>query len=879
MGRVRFLILFIVSSMACAADRTANFTNGSSSVVQCIEAALDPLKWTLDSRKGGGFTQGHWERDEYGDLWFVKRDAVYPDLQTSAEVISARIYRFFGYQTPETIKFVRDGVPYSASKYIGDNLKPANLYDMNTSQVRKMRVVAAYLKDWDRLGNLENTLRTPGHELYLIDFGGTLGSSARGRHKPGHVLHKEIGVFEPTTDIATIYDRFYVEASPKHPWNLITRSDAEELVTQFKGLTNNDIETIVEEAHYQNPSARKYMIEALELRRDGIIKSLLTRFSSDEPADVPKLRRQALKWMNEQSQRVERVISSMGYSSIDELKAAVATSGVRGREAVRALEDPSQIEFVIHRPSLARTDILKNGFQNFHETGVTQGAAANLAKGVTSDRNRIEAYYAGMSSEQYDRLNPRRKPLYGLLSSSPSSGHGPQIAAGYGDDRFIFKKDAITDYITLYAGDSLDFWRDQNGNKYGQGPAMPQVSWDQFVIPWRDRMILAPFVDFDQTDTYSKSLMGIDYNATPSIPVKRVFPGNRSVENIKLDGYRDYLEWQLWKPESTLNDIEGFEFSRFPPAGAFLKELKNKHIKIYDQRRSSIYAPLVWPRKVWDGTYGPSFIEMTSDRSRSVAGYLNPQVQMIPLGEGPDGGKWFQDEGGVRWLEQLDLNQVRSGAEVISSNLYRAAGYPAPHRLIATSSGDRFLLSWFPGEGPHPDEELAATHISNSKYRQLLVFAALLDDPKIAHMDPSHAFSDYRFGGSLGTLSLDSAPRGGGGSPRLGSIAPVDSVAKMMSAMNLDKLPKDHPWLHLEKGDVAAAIEGLRSLDDDVLKKAVDAAFYNYNSNEGKEGYLPSIVSDETAVNYLYNTLRQRRDILIQGLNEYFEIQHNFQAR
>lgn len=148
--------------------------------------------------------------------------------------------------------------------------------DQDTSEIRQMRVVAAYLKDWDRLGNPENNRNMPDGSLVIFDFGGTLGSRAQGRHKPGQIFSDAIGNFEATTDVNIIYGSFEIQTSASHPWMKITQGDVQRVIEKFKMLTNEKITEIVKSAQYSDPRDEGYMIQALEARRDGIITKLIT---------------------------------------------------------------------------------------------------------------------------------------------------------------------------------------------------------------------------------------------------------------------------------------------------------------------------------------------------------------------------------------------------------------------------------------------------------------------------------------------------------------------------------------------------------------------------------------------------------------------------
>lgn len=226
-------------------------------------------------------TDGRWMSDENGINWFVKKDVYksHSELQSSAEPIASQIYRHFGYRTPDTFKLIINGVHYSVSKDVGRNYTSTDFSGMDTSEIRQMRVVAAYLKDWDRLGNPANNLILEDGSLVILDFGGTLGSRAQGQHKAdGPIFSDAIGSFEATHDINVIYSSFKVKAYHDHPWMKINRLDALAVIQKFKLLSDKKIESIVESAQYSRSADRDYMIQALKIRRDGIILYLLSLF-------------------------------------------------------------------------------------------------------------------------------------------------------------------------------------------------------------------------------------------------------------------------------------------------------------------------------------------------------------------------------------------------------------------------------------------------------------------------------------------------------------------------------------------------------------------------------------------------------------------------
>ena len=99
-----------------------------------------------------------------------------------------------------------------------------------------------------------------GH-LFLIDFGGSLGPRARGKHKAGTSYSPAIGVFESKRNLELIYDTFLIK-DPDHPWNRLTRDDAIQVVTLFQTLTDEKLTLIVQSAQYSKTQDTAYMIQA-----------------------------------------------------------------------------------------------------------------------------------------------------------------------------------------------------------------------------------------------------------------------------------------------------------------------------------------------------------------------------------------------------------------------------------------------------------------------------------------------------------------------------------------------------------------------------------------------------------------------------------------
>ena len=207
-------------------------------------AAAGPQRsgtWTVTSGKFEGAGRGFVIEDPRGDTYLLKLDGPsYPELTSSAEVISTKIFYAAGYFVPQnTVTYlhpdslvIEDGAevrsgngtrpmrrsdieemlePYDrradgtiralASKYVdGRPLGPFNFLgarddDPNDRvrheqrrELRGLRVIGSWLNDADRRAANTLNVYTDAEYVkhYLLDMGSTLGANASGIHKPIH---------------------------------------------------------------------------------------------------------------------------------------------------------------------------------------------------------------------------------------------------------------------------------------------------------------------------------------------------------------------------------------------------------------------------------------------------------------------------------------------------------------------------------------------------------------------------------------------------------------------------------------------------------------------------------------------------------------------
>jgi len=196
-------------------------------------------EWTIFQAKLEGAGSGFFIQDERGDRYLIKFDGyLYPELATSAEVISSKLFYAAGYTVPESVityfnpdkvkiqegvtvkeqgreremtmsdyrniienrprngegyiralasKFV-DGVPVGPWDFEGTRDDDPNdrVAHEHRREIRGMRVISSWVNDTDRRD--ANTMAVYTNEGYIKhyvqDFGNTLGANGSHIHKP-----------------------------------------------------------------------------------------------------------------------------------------------------------------------------------------------------------------------------------------------------------------------------------------------------------------------------------------------------------------------------------------------------------------------------------------------------------------------------------------------------------------------------------------------------------------------------------------------------------------------------------------------------------------------------------------------------------------------
>lgn len=228
---------------------------------------------------------------------------------------------------------------------------------------------------------------------------------------------------------------------------------------------------------------------------------------------------------------------------------------------------------------------------------------------------------------------------------------------------------------------------------------------------------------------------------------------------------------------------------------------------------------------------------------------------------GANEGGWYVDQIGERWLIKADRihPELQSGAEVVSSIIYRYLGYAAASSVILTTpDGRRVSATRSLGEG------LKGTTLqegfTDRYFRQLRYFAAYLKDWDRLRLGPNNfdlgggRFAMFDFGGTLGSRAQGEHKPGAVLSRALGAIEGDWSFDQIVSDFRVDWLPKGHAWQQeLTLADAKDLVRKFLYLTDNALSAAVHAARYSNPEDSAK----------------LRDVLVARRDAMIKGLERF----------
>ena len=315
--------------------------------------------------------------------------------------------------------------------------------------------------------------------------------------------------------------------------------------------------------HFPKPEAAKELPSTIRVGAPAEAVKV-PAFKAPPPyADKPTLLAASKDLMARQSARMKSFLPTTGYKSIAEVGEKTSQLSPTRAAVVDMLKSEDKFEFAMRVPGNIRESITAKGFLSQHDTLTTRGSAS-----ASEDvKSRVEASFLGMSVKEYEGIPNAIKPKYGFLR--PAKETGIKIADGaeqYGEDIVVFKRDAVKEHLTVYPLDSVANsalgWPVKPASPGTQEPA--PTEWHQALVPWKDRMLLAPDLDVP-TGTNELRLHGA-----------------RAPEGFvtRPQAFSRYVEVQIWRPLG-VEDMERFEFSTAPPKGEFLKALRANKVQIF----------------------------------------------------------------------------------------------------------------------------------------------------------------------------------------------------------------------------------------------------------------------------------------------------------
>lgn len=318
-----------------------------------------------------------------------------------------------------------------------------------------------------------------------------------------------------------------------------------------------------------------YQPTEYELKRD--MQRNLIRSNRQLPTqlqvEVPRLPRdsrritvpqQAREIIAKQTEKFETLYPTTGFENPDAYRAAVESSGDHLKEMYEML-DKDEVQIAIRRPERGRWWIPRTGFQNQFVTGSSNGAFNH------DGRNRTEAMYLQLPKPEYSGFDAELKPQYVFIAPPKGSPWDTRdMASQYGGDIYILKKEDIRDRLTFTPADSL------NRHCYAGYCEREAQVWDEMMVPWKHRTLLAPFLVHGRANyQYRVSAP----HADAPVGFKQSWgTGSTYTEAQVFGGLR-------------LENVAEFQFTYEPPSGEFLDALQRRGIPIYDARQP---PPVPW---------------------------------------------------------------------------------------------------------------------------------------------------------------------------------------------------------------------------------------------------------------------------------------------
>ncbi len=273
-----------------------------------IAAAMPVGNITITKEKKDGTSEGFFGKDERGRTYIFIFDPPFnPEMQTSAEHIGSTLVRIMGWRVPTTaVSTIRGtGNPQYDGRRAAATLAVKGYEGgwtyrsyRNRREVRALLVAGAWLNNVDQSEHNTGTSKQGDgiYAYYVWDYGASLGSfTFRSKwprlgwqylwdplHKPWAELlgapwettwrmhSAAVGYFTADVD-PDRWQPFY----PNLAFEDTTPADKRWAAERIAQISDDQIRTVVESAHYTYPSDSEYIIATLIARRDRIVARYL----------------------------------------------------------------------------------------------------------------------------------------------------------------------------------------------------------------------------------------------------------------------------------------------------------------------------------------------------------------------------------------------------------------------------------------------------------------------------------------------------------------------------------------------------------------------------------------------------------------------------
>ena len=284
-----------------ATGTTANKAPKAPKLPQSEQINLDSL--TQIGGQGGSNKGGLYQDTQTGQKWYIKT----PENEDFSrnEILTGKLYKLAGVDTPDTQMIEFEGKPSIASKIIDDLAADKNgLVNDKIAGVKDNFVIDAWLANWDVIGLKYDNLLVKNGKAYRVDTGSGLRYRAQGGKKG-----KDFG--NTVIEIETLRDAS-INPQATSVFKSVTKEDIEAGVARLAKLDDDDIRALVF-AHGPKVEARAEQLTKILIARK---QDLMKRY----PSADPKIKALKLEAAKEVEQEITEAAASVDVHIVAALK-------------------------------------------------------------------------------------------------------------------------------------------------------------------------------------------------------------------------------------------------------------------------------------------------------------------------------------------------------------------------------------------------------------------------------------------------------------------------------------------------------------------------------------------------------------------------------